>query len=750
MIGLLPLLPPPPYYKDATITYETVAKPVGAVLAELGPKIGMKLAATAEANQEIVIVSVHDVPVKDMMDRLAIVTSCDWQQDGDTYTLKPSQSMRNKERDYAITEATKKIVAAIADRVKLAAKQQKMFSDIAAKAKAKAQKGDDKAGKEDESDDGGTIDMPSFGMFGGGGADDEVITGLLQGVDPTVLAEIGPDERAVWVSNNPNRMQRILGTNSAALIQQWIVKHNASIPTGANVASGPEMDQVPAAIKNMIASKMQPVKEPVAKALLTVQRGMMFDTLGLQINLKAYSAQGKVLLQATSMLGSQLMDQVQEAMEQAASGKPGEAEKKPAPPASTPIAYSPDSLALQKAESSSKGSPNFNIKLPDDLRAKLIHPEKNDPLAFTVTDCLLSYAKDRGKDIIADVPDGALESSTMTGLSDAPKTVADVQKEIEKGDTMRQVEDGKYLLIQPEDPEVSRLNRVDRDALRKLLASVEEKLMPSLDDIAEYALASPPPTENPLSMEYVMLFMPSTLMSMVMDGGATNWDAIRFYGALDPNQKQTLRSGGGFTIGSLGSNAQHYASRFLFSGEANLTPEGSAPAQADLMTTMMSTFMGGAGGNDYREEPTEVMPGGLTTDAAVTCGASKEPLVYCGSDGAPGQWSLGPQEMALFNMMQGFMSKAGADAGAGQTFSLPKEGLLGQRAKFQLTFHVGKKTTASCTLYDPSVSKDSQKIALDNLPSDFKSQVAAETAQLQKGILGSLGSLMPGKQAPPP
>ena len=718
---------------DGNVTYETVAKPVGAVLAELSGKLGMKLKATAEANQEIVLVSVHDVPVKGLMDRLATVTSCDWEQDGDTYTLKASNSMRTKERDFAISEAAKKISGELANRVK----EQQKLAEATKKAAEKGAKGDQPDKSDDETD--ALAAMP--GPFGMGGPDADVITALLQEIDPAELAEIGPDERGVWVTNNPNRMQRLLGSTAPTLIQDWIVKHNASVPKTEPAASEQET-QLPPALQNMFGSMTKPVKEPVAKALLSVQRGLMSSALGLQVELKAYSAQGTVLLTATSMLDTANFEaQIQAAV---AKQKGGKVET---PPASPAISYSADSQALQSVLSSASKSGGLSVKLPPALREKLIHPEIKDPLAYTVSDCLLSYAKVRSKQIVADVPDTALESSTMTGISGAPQTIADVQKSIDKGDVLRMVEDGDFVLFQPTDPEVARENHVDRLALRKLLSAIETKFVPSLDDVAEYAVSSPAPMDNAVSMEYVMMFVPSMMGSMILNGGQSNWDALRFFGSLEPAQRQILRSGGSFAMGNLPQAPQQFAARFLFSGQAKFTQEGSTPKQEDPFGSMISMFMGGGAGGDFLEEPTEVMPGGLTAAAIVGCGATTEPLVYFSNDGTFGQWTMGPQELAMFTMLQGFISKAGA--GSGPDLSMPKNGLLGQRGRLRLTFHVGGKMIASCVLLDPSVSKDASSVALDNLPSDFKSQVASQTALMQKGILGSIGSLMPGKQNTP-
>jgi hypothetical protein len=81
---------------------------------------------------------------------------------------------------------------------------------------------------------------------------------------------------------------------------------------------------------------------------------------------------------------------------------------------------------------------------------------------------------------------------------------------------------------------------------------------------------------------------------------------------------------------------------------------------------------------------------------------------------------------------------------------MPKSGLLGERARLAIRFHVAAKLSSGAELLDPFVAKDAQKVSLDALPQDFQAKVDAELDQLKKSPVGSMMQFaLPKEQVPP-
>jgi hypothetical protein len=706
---------------ETPITYSQPAKTIAAVLADLSKSANTTLRANAEARKEVVLISVQNLPLKSLMDKIAFVTSCAWRQTADSYTLEPAQSVRNKEE----TEE-------IAKRTETARKEiQKKVDDLAKAAQAKATLQAPKAGakKTDGDEDDGGEEAGAFGMSEGG--DEKAIVGILQLIDPAVLAQIEGSARAVWATNNATQVQIALGGEPGAIVQNWVAEHNASVPKDASaVEVSPPASELPKPIADMMNARLTAVTQPVSKAIL-IARTMPFG-VGVQLTLKAFGSDGKVLLSGDAMLGSAMF---QDEMKQATSAK--------APDASggSKIEYSDDSRELKSMGVAMAVSGQGGKKISSALRAKLLHPELYDPLSFAATDVYRSVAKARHRQLVADLPDKAFGQSALEGL-ETFDTVDQAEAAIAAHKTVQAADDGQFLYVRPAAPAEDRFHRVDRVALRALLQATETKLAPGLDAIADFSLTSEDPMRSGLLMAYFSIFCTQTLSGMMMNGGETGWPLYQIYGSLEPAERQLLRSGGSIPFSGMNSVQQGYCAAYLYGSGSAIEADGAAQSH-DMISRLMSRMMGST--SDYRDEPTEVMPNGLPTGGSLACSASSEPIVFTGqSDGKMSNLLLGPEELAMFRMFAKMAKQTGQDMG------LPKQALIGSRIKLDLVFHVGPKLSASGELTDPYFDKNASLVSMEALPNDFEAQIQSEVNALQKSALGSMLQYLPGKELATP
>lgn len=676
-----------------SVSFTARAAPVGQVVADLAKQTNVALAVSPGIARETILVKADGVPLQTLLDKIAIAMSAEWQTDGDTRKLVASMVARNRE---AIEQRNAKLAAlrkSLADQMK----SQPTSPGTA--------KGDD--------------DSPEV----------PAINRLLQGIDLTPIAAMGPGDRIVYATS-PNQMQRRLPSNTPQLVAEIVKQHNAGVARMSDGKSDEmaQLDQMPDFIKKMMEQQMKPVGTP-AKALLIVsnQSYGIFQTNS--VNLCLYDADGNTIMtQPTSLNDNGAMARFAEEM------NPDKAKKAAK---STPITYSPDSKALLEQL---QGSPmsGMQMHITPELREKLMHPEVIDPLAYTATDELLSLAASKKKAMVACMGDSMMESINMMvpnskqsveGFEDSLKTSANL------------TETDGWMVVKPAHPVDERQNFTDRQALATLLKATAAKGVPSLDDIATFAQSAPSPMTNQVGQFYGMFFIPG-LVSQGMTG-ITNWDAIRFYGSLTGSQRANLGQEGKLAIGAMTGAQRALWSRMVFGATPNI--HTGEPVEGDPFSDMMSAVMGSMMGmsTSYKEEPTELLPNGLTNDVYLQVRTNTEPFASpVGSDGSTpiaAMSVLGPSEVAMMSMFTD-----DATFGAAAAEAMPKIGnvKVGQRIQYKMYLVLPENSYVQQTLDDNRLPADAPVVAFDALPSDFQAIVAKRKEALKKGPLGQIQGMM--------
>ncbi|HWD37773.1 MAG TPA: hypothetical protein VG944_02915 [Fimbriimonas sp.] len=686
----------------ATVSYTTVAKPVGAVLQDLSKLTNLKLEAKPAASREIVIVSVHAAPTQAVLDHIAMATSCEWTKTGDTLLLQPSDAIRGKEEGQELAARTKKVADMIATKVKGLTPPKSSASST----------------------------TPDIASIQAADPDNRAITLLLKGVDPSVLASMGPGERVVFASNNVTSMQHPLPSDAASIVADWIAAHNKQVQSMPNISSQLPPG-LPKEFTDMIMERTRPVSEAPFKALLIAQEMPIIGTL--QLTLRVYGNKGNVIIQGQSFLDDSFLTRVGELTGQS---KPPAPTK---PVGNTPIVYSADSKALIAVLAGvNPTQPQVKV-IPADLRQKLLHPEVQDPLSYVVSDAYLSTAKARNLQLVADVPDSTFGQSGVLGAVMGVrswKTVEAVESDWSSGDSVLKTTDGQFTVIKPALPVRARAERLDRGSMAELIAAGEAKRMPSLDDICAFALQNDPPGSNPVTMTYALLFVQS-LTSQSMQGAFVDWNMLRFYGTLSPEQKQSLRTGGTISFQTLNEGQRNLAGRVVFGSTAKISIQSDKPSSKDFMMKTISMFL--SADKDFRQEPTELLPNGLTASTTLSSSVTEEPVVYTvGQNKSMNFGALGPQELAMFDLI-----KEGPLAAAAGNVQMPASGLLGHRMNMDLMFHLSPESVVEQRLSDCSFASDAQTVSLTNLPTDFRSMVDKELADLKSSTLAALLKFMP-------
>jgi len=738
------------------ITYSTRAARASRVIKDIGAIAKLDLEVSPQTQNEVLVISVKDTPLSDLMARIATATSGEWRTEGSVYRLVGSSTMRKQEeREQAtkrIANVRKAIDKAVLDERKRGESDAKAAAEAAAKAKADA-----KADPKGKNKDGGT-ESSILSNFIGSNPASGAITALIREIDPAVFAQIGPGDRIVF-STDPTHAQRTLGSNATEIINELIQKHDAvtadAQPDLAQQFAG--MSEQQAELMRQVMSRQHTGKiGQVAKALLIASNselGAFMSSDSIELELRLYNAKGKVVFTGNNNLTLKESDALAAMESMAASTVAVDSNgtvtavpvpaKQPEPQTKqTPIDYSADSKALQK---STKGmtTGKFNLDISRELRQKLFLPNMYDPLSFMQTDEVLAYAKLSGKPLVADIPDSAMAGfEAFGGQSD--KTVESLTKEIKSGTTMVAVADDTFTVLKPSEPAQSRAERLDRLALATLMQATQDKGVPSLDDMSAYASVAPNPMGGGIGRTYLLLYVPGG-SPMGMDG-MTSWEMLRFYADLTPDIRNQLSNGGKLPISSLTSGQRAQLERMTYGAGAQLSVDDPQKKQDDD-TPFWMNLAGGSATDDYRGEPTESVPNGLPGSGYVELKSNVEPFAAP----VPGTDStmmamlgiLGPDELAMFKMLR---STPGAEQITAMFPKFPKL-KVGERTIYKFTFHVAPQVSIKQTLKDHRLGKDANTYSEDNLPADLQKRVADRAEALKKSPMGAIGSFMGGGQA---
>lgn len=691
---------------DARLTL-TRAATAPVLVAEIAKSYNQRLEVSPTMRTEILMVSVENARVVDVLTKLAVAATASWQPIEGGYRLVPDKAER--------------AIEASAERARRLLAIQKGIEQRAAEAK--------ESGEE-------TAAM--MGAFAGGMMGSHSVDGFLPMIDLNAIASLRPGERVVFATA-PTPMQRPLKGDPSRLLQGMIAAHNQQAKEiAAHMSEMPP--EVEAFMKGPIGDRFRKMSRPIvgapAKVIVTASRGgnlMSFlggGGLDLRVEVRAYGADGSVMLEESGALDANVRSVLM------SFGK----EKPSAPPANgktTPIEYSEDakeilSMGVKIGSSDVMGGGFGRVsKLKPEVRARILRPDEYEPLGLFPGEGLTALAKARRKPIVAELPDAAFISMFGT----APKTVEEVEADLKEG-SMRLVPDNEWVVVRPADPDTARSSRVDRAGLRNLLAAVADHGTPTLDDMAAYAMTSPSPLSDTVGLFFISTFLPSEMSSM---NGLISWDTLRLYGSLSPSQRQTIADGGSISFGNVGATGQAALRSLLYGseGSVNVEREGQ-PEGNDPISMGMRMAMGG-GGVDARDEPTQVAPNGLPMDGVLRGGRTGEPAFQLLGD-TGGNATVGVSELALFSLLK----DAQLPGNGGSGMRLPEEAAVGSRTVWTLHGYIAPGVWVGGTLNDDRVDAKAEKYSLTGLPPELQTRVAQEADKLKKGpfgaILGMMGS----------
>ena len=680
---------------DAKLTLDRIATaPV--LVAEVAKATGRHLEVSPTLSTEVLMVCVSNAGVSDVLAKLALAATATWEPMEGGMRLVPDGAARTLE--------------ASAER----ARRRKALDDGMRK-KAETTKAQTPAGPE----------AAMAAMFTGGTGGVNAFVPML---DPAALAAMEDGDRIVFATR-PTAAQLPLRGDPSRVVTDLIAKHNQQARSMAGSA-GELPEAMSAMLKGPLGDRFRTMSQIIqaapVKITVAASKGAlgMFGESGLDIRLelRAYGANGAVILEEVGSVDTDIMAI-------AASMQPPK--PKPIAATATPIVYSDEAKALASVSTPQNFQAGLGLgeraAIPPKLLAYLLNPEKHEPLALVPGEGLIALAKARRKPLVACLPDGAF--SSILG-NPAPKTVEEVEEALQKG-PMRLVPDAEYLVVKAADPVRARRDRIDRAALGTLLRAAADHDAPSLDELAAYAVRSPEPARNALSMSVLSLFAPGSMDSL---SGAVNWNSLRLYASLSPSQRTSLASGAHVPFNTIGQAGKKALGAMLYGAGGGLTVErnGVAP-EDDIIATAMRTAMGG-GAVDALDEPTEAAPNGLPAGGYLQAAVATETIIRPVTMGGAGTSTMGADELALIRLI----TTGPMAAQVGDAIRLPASARTGTRTTWSLRGYVAPTSYVTATLHDDRTPKDGKVVGMGELPADLQARIAQKTEKLRKSPIGAM------------
>jgi hypothetical protein len=706
------------------VTYETVAVSVRRAISEIASKTKTPLDTSPAVANEIVVIDVKDVTVNELMERLALATSCKWQKmDGVYLLVRPNDVTKAEEQaEQALKlEAIKKTIKKLLEPInKVPVLDAKVADELAAGQKS-ARLSDLTSGDVVETAE----TMKSMFSQGSDLPAGRATAKLLSKIDLSVLAKMKLDDRVVF-SSRPNRMQIGMGQGAIAILNQFVLEQNIWADAyKRRSSSNPKTDDFNIGSPFGLNMNNNRVEGTPDKALLCVEYDSTMDSYSVEI--KIYDNKGKMLYQGGQpiLMESSMLNAIDSML-------------KPEPTKDPEIELSKDSaelLAFWRGLASSMMGATKIKDLSKELYAKLSKPDQFDMLSFIHSEALIAIAKARGEQLVADVPDSMMSASSFA-IPGQKLTANGFMKQLLQMKVVAIMEEGGWMVIKSARPSLDRAKRCNRVALGKLIAASNAKGYLALDDIAGYAMNNGPITESEIAQVYALVMIPGAAM---MSQGQSDWNMLRFYGSLTLGQRQALGRGEAIRFGNLIFNQIEYVRKMAY--QANQFGSGISITGGDNGEAQPSFA-----GEDYRSEPTELLPNGLPRDGSVSVKIKHDTVVQ---DAGPNQpriqlfGSMGPDELATMKMM-----KDDPTMGSMLSGFLPemKSFRVGDRMTYDFVFKLTPEATINRTLMDNAFNPNSPILDLNGLPDTFKKRYNELQEQMKK--VGGFGDIFGGSNPP--
>jgi hypothetical protein len=700
------------------VTYVSSGISAGKALKELSPKVGLTLLASPATENDVLVLSLKDAPVKEVLEKLAWAVGGTWKKEGEALRLARTSEDNAAERTRERSHIIEGYRAALAKR-----KEELAASGELNPAKAE-QLAKEAAGHlknfNPQSLQSGNIGM-FFNKMSNESPGGRAMAKLMSLVTAEDLADLPKGIRVVY-STHPTRTQRPLGGTAstiAAAFQRdhtvWMdamAKHRVANPQ----IGGTTYELLPG-IGAGDENQAEPASRKVGKVLFTMTRSGYFGG-GVRMELLLADAKGKVIARGSGGIWPRNLVLLN-----------------PTPPPKD----DPKVLRGADMEAIASGTTQYGFtkRVPEELRQRLLQPEMHEPLGILQGQTAINAAKVRGTNLVAMVSDA--NASYGTGAKEIPYTLwlrmQQVSNEI--------VEEKGWLTLRPFAAASSRENSVDRKTLGQYLRRQAAVGRMKIEEAAMWA-AKLPLEEEAQMLRQLATYVRSTGTHPDQYGGDSGSRILRFYGSLSPAQRAAAKQGG-LPLSKLEPAQMAMIERMVYGEHPNLNVDHQ---KAEEMKLDMNDFYSG-----IRREPTESLPNGIPRDGMLEIAETTSEVAFTSDSEVQGYMlpsqAMGPSEIAWHQFSASRPDLFPWANEPHQKFDFNRL-RLGKRTSYTITMKLTPLLSLMNGLEDREYSM-TDPVALSALPAAFRKEIETHMDSLRKSYANSQGgATTPATHSTPP
>lgn len=582
--------------QEPRVTFEHRAARVELLFPELSKAAGTSLTFSAQTKDEVLIVSVRDVPLSELRAKIAEAASAEWQAEEGGFRLIRSAKLLQKLEEEHVAYVAESVKAA-QERVAKSLESAGGYSDAVAAAMAERIKS--YIEEQDSSGPARGLDFARVEALRSGLPGWRLACRLAVTLDPKAIAAIPPGQSVVF-SSMPNRRQIPFPHNSAAALQTYAAEAKTlarALPAEPKMPSGGLESNLWNAINLVKRTDFVP-----AKVLLRVRAPQYGG--GSYLQMIVADANGKAIERAYLNLTPRNLY------------VPPPPAKPDAAPKEEPLAVSP--LTQELIDLMGKvyrPDPIPNISVSPALQDVLWNPERFELSGLLLSDLILGLAKVRKLNVV--VSPIIRTSSIVSGAKITPTALlnrlsgpyfAKQDVTLEKG----------WLLAKPSDWVDNRDSTPDRRALGRFIREATKRPL-GVDDFAALALSCPTELAFSTAQSSFQLAVPQRSDSM----GVSGFGLLQLHGSLTPPQRRILADGKVILFGALTPWQQNKLSTIVY-GQNDLMMEfdySKAPPQPGAEYYEFH--------NSLQSETTEAYPNGIPPDAQLTIKDESSTRIRC-------------------------------------------------------------------------------------------------------------------------
>lgn len=739
------------FQQAPTITFKSNFESLEKVVERLARETQIPMAAYGDAKSFPIYINVKDVPVKDLLDRIAVVSGSQWEKKGESYYLTCENMLKQQQS----REGDGELISAI--NATINQPPPKVMSEKELEARF---------GKGNENP--AAISAAMAEMFKGMFAPDDGALKMLQQIGAKDLSTLVEGRRVV-LSSNPNSMQGLLKAEAVNAIRANINKLAATSKSKGEGGGGGEMFMM------MFGGNGLADPDKVGQAAIFMATFQMLTRNEMTLEIGAYTATGEGVYKRMMQLP---ITNPQE-LEALAKGVT------PVAMPTTAALYAEGFMAGQELDpmmglvtggggitalmsSFSMGmdpsnggatAPKRFKPIPKEILAMLQDPEASEPMSQLLGPVMDAEAA-RGRNVIAMPSDEAIKIAApiiAKGEVKLESTLAALDRSISQKITT----DGTWTTLQASSPLELRSAHCKRKPLHNLLKAGAAKGYVNLDDCASFATVQDSARGSELlALPLITASLRTSDLGSASALTKSGFDPLKLYWSLSDHQKQQLNSKRPIPLAALNPQQTAILARMVFNGpmppfgEGNDMTEGLTeeletettrdPDDADgmgmvgamgaaIIGPMMSMF--GMNGAKIESERTVLLPNGIPVVGSIQLHSFDLNAIQA-ENTADDTRMIGPPE--LFEMFSG-ASQAGLPFMQGMHRTFDRYKLAKQKTHI-LIFKFAKVASYMSMLYDVSVDQ-SKSYTKDQLPQKMKERMDR---------LSKIREDMDKEQVPPP